>query len=58
MISSAPIGSGVSPIEYAELILTPLNQEGVVQRLFRNTHVCDNVKAPAYAPRTQEMRRT
>jgi hypothetical protein len=58
MISSAPIGSGVGPIEYAELILTPLNQEGVVQRLFRNNHVCDNMEAPAHAPRTQEMRRT
>jgi hypothetical protein len=31
MISSATIGSGVSPIEDAELIVTPLDQEGVIQ---------------------------
>jgi hypothetical protein len=33
MISSASIGSGVSPIADAELILTPLDQEGVIQQL-------------------------
>ncbi len=32
MISSASIGSGVSPIEDAELIFTPVDQEGVIQR--------------------------
>jgi hypothetical protein len=31
MISSATIGSGVSPIEDAELIVAPLDQEGVIQ---------------------------
>ena len=58
MISSASIGSGVSPIEEAELIVAALDQEGVIHSLFRNSPVCDDMEVSVYAPRTQEMRRT
>ncbi len=57
MISSAPIGSGVSPIEDAELIVVPLDQEGVTQQP-QTEAVQLRHEGFGLALRTQEMRRT
>jgi hypothetical protein len=58
MISSATIGSGVNPIEDAELIVAPLDQEGVIQQPLPKLPSLRRHGRFGYAPRTQEMRRT